>query len=80
MSGPGHTNLVCSMATTSDRLISLGLDKNLKSASTSTNEYRLAMELVPSHSVTTVTSILLLLLLLANSTINLFVNWLLFLV
>ena len=40
MDGPGHTNLVCSMVTTADRLHSLGLDKNLKTASTSTNEYR----------------------------------------
>ena len=40
MTGPMHTNLVCSMTTTVDRLHSLGLDKNLKTASTTTNEYR----------------------------------------
>ena len=40
MGGAGHTSLVKTLVATPDRLFSLGLDKTLKSASTSTNEYK----------------------------------------
>ena len=39
MGGAGHTSLVKTLVATPDTLFSLGLDKTLKSASTSTNEY-----------------------------------------
>ena len=40
VSGPGHTNLVCSMQATADRLYSLGMDKALKTVEIATNEFR----------------------------------------
>ena len=40
VSGPGHTNLVCSMVATPDALYTLGVDKSLKTISTGNNEFK----------------------------------------
>ena len=40
VSGAVHTNGVCAIVATPDRVYSLGLDKNLKTFQTATNEYK----------------------------------------
>lgn len=40
VSGQGHTNVVCTLRATPEKLLSLGLDKNLKTAQLATNEFR----------------------------------------
>ena len=39
VSGPGHTNLVASLVATPERLHSIGLDKSVRTSSTSTYEF-----------------------------------------
>ena len=43
VSGQGHTNLVCSLQPTPETLLSLGLDKNLKTTELATNEFRYSL-------------------------------------
>ena len=48
VSGQGHTNVVCSLHATPETLLSLGLDKNLKTTQLATNEFRYHPSLVLS--------------------------------
>ena len=43
VSGPGHTNMVCSIIATPDRLYSLGLDKSFRTIQAATNEFWLVL-------------------------------------
>lgn len=44
VSGQGHTNMVCSIIATPDRLYSLGLDKSFRTIQAATNEFWLVLE------------------------------------
>ena len=55
VSGQGHTNLVCTMKATAERLYSLGLDKSLKTTELASNEFRymyiLSLACTHTHSL-----------------------------
>ena len=47
VSGQGHTNNVCCLHATPENLLSLGLDKSLKTTSLATNEFRSVLSTSP---------------------------------
>lgn len=51
VSGQGHTNVVCCLRATPEMLLSLGLDKNLKTTQLATNEFRYHPSLVLSRGM-----------------------------
>lgn len=44
VAGSGHTNEVCGIVPTADRVFTLGLDKSLKSFQPSTNEFEYVLD------------------------------------